>query len=187
MGRPMLGIRFSAAGIRFSAVGFAVLAAGFLAVAVPAYSNANDAVVVGNRSDGTTAAPPSLAECDQPFVSLSPATLPADAITRVQAERTAGVIGVTGPAAIAIPVDLTVGTVANQAPTPATTLRDAHGQPIAGRAAWALVFRGQAVRPPAGPLHGSAAQRRVLMNVLAAFIDAKTGEFLRGWGCTFAP
>lgn len=127
-----------------------------------------------------------LEECQLPEVTVVPTALPASSVDRALAERRVA-IGTTGAAAIALPALVTVGIKVGQPPTPDALLRDSHGQPIVSRPAWAFVYRGQSIPRPNGPARpkGSTQAHRQLppLSVVAAIVDARTGEFLMGWGC----
>jgi hypothetical protein len=127
-----------------------------------------------------------LEECQLPQITVVPTTLPAGSIDRARAERRVA-IGTKGAAAIALPVLVTIGIKVGQLPTPDALLVDSHSQPIVSRPAWALVYRNQSVPRPNGPARpkGSTQAHRELpsLSVVAAVIDARTGDFLMGWGC----
>ncbi len=125
-----------------------------------------------------------LAECDtRRNVSVVPGELPPGAIAQQDAEDAARVIGVSGAAAVAVPARVSIGTDANGSPTQATALRDAHGKTILDRSAWVLVFRGQKVKLPGA----RTTSPRSTVSVAAGIVDASTGEFLRGWACSYNP
>jgi len=142
---------------------------------------------LGGSEFAVSAAP--LQECELSQVQVVPAALPAGSIDQARAERGTRGVGTTSSANLAIPALVTIGERWGQAPSLDRVLKDVHGQPIASRAAWALVYRGQAIqRPSAGPARPklvTAWPNRELprVAVFAAIIDARTGEFLMGWGC----
>jgi hypothetical protein len=135
----------------------------------------------------TANAAASLEECSLAHVTVAPAALPIGSVDQKSAERAAGIIGAASPAAVAIPALVTIGERWGQAATADSALKDAHGRPVFSRAAWALVYREQSIqRPSGGPaqLVTTWAPRQLpLVSVVAAIVDARTGEFIMGWGC----
>lgn len=154
------------------------------ALCVAAILIVSAALLTAMRAAAAPTVSPLLAECDiRPNVSLTQTEPVQSGISRRQAEEAARVIGVTGPAAVALTARVSVGTVSSQAPTSDHMLLDAHGVPIADRPAWVLIFRGQTVPISAGR---SAAGPLQVISGAAAIVDASSGEFLRGWACTYA-
>jgi hypothetical protein len=129
----------------------------------------------------------SMEECTRPDVTVEPTTLPANSVDAATAPKDVAGLGVKGAPAIAVPALVTVGTTWMQQPTSGAVLKDAHGVPILARPAWALVFRNQSIPRPGGPARprdlSTPKQMLPPVTVVAAIVDASTGEFLRGWGC----
>jgi hypothetical protein len=130
-----------------------------------------------------------LQECDRANVSVAATNFTFPAIDRATAERAVGIIGARGSAAVAVPALVTSGETWGVAPAPGSIQKDSRGQPVLSRPAWALVFRHQSIqRPSAGPArHKSSLQplprQLAPVTIVAAIVDAQTGEFLMGWGC----
>lgn len=150
-------------------------------------SSVQGEVAQGQSVTAIAAAP--LEECSLAHVTVLPAVLPAGSVDQKLAERAAGSIGAVSPAAVAIPALVTIGQRWGQAATADSVLKDAHGQPVLSRVAWGLVYRGQSIQRPSG---GPARPKLVTtwttrqlppVSVFAAIVDARTGEFIMGWGC----
>jgi len=130
-----------------------------------------------------------LQECDRANVAVVATSFSVSAVDRATAERAVGAIGAKGTAAIAVPALVTSGGTLGVAPTANTIQKDSRGQAVLSRPAWALVFRGQSIqRPSAGPARHKASlqplpRQLAPVTVVAAIVDAQTGEFLMGWGC----
>jgi hypothetical protein len=123
-----------------------------------------------------------LAECDRPDVQLG-APLTNSGVDRSRAEVASRGIGAKGSADVAVLTTVTVGTRMGQPPIPAEALRDATGAPIVDRPAWVLVFRNQRAKTPSIYYPGLTFSPPPPVTVLASVVDARTGTFLRGWGC----
>lgn len=128
-----------------------------------------------------------LAECARPDVVLG-ATVQSSPVDRASAQKASGAIGVRGDADIALLTTVTLGTRSGTAPSPGEAFVDGRGVAIVDRPAWVFVFRNQSVHPPSagGYVPGVPRSSPRQLSALASIIDAQTGQFLRGWGCTLA-
>jgi len=166
-----------------------------LAVAVGVTSASCVTVSAAERPDGalgqtaeSAVSSAALGECARPDVVFG-ATVRSSPVDLAAAQRAAARIGVRGDASLALLSTVTIGTRTGSVATTADALVDGRGTPIIDRPAWILVFRNQSVRMPSnGPFLPGAVRGAPppSMSVLAAVVDAQTGDFLRGWGCAFA-
>lgn len=125
-------------------------------------------------------------ECARDDATFAPTTLPAGTVSDAAARAKVAELGASGAPAIVAPVLATVGVKPGQAPTQATIQKDQHGASIAARPAWVVVFRNQHILVPSGSALAAQKTEHYIGSVLG-IVDASTGEFLKGWGCSWAP